>query len=220
MSTITAILLLIFNHYSMFELNTLYSTSGICGYLRMHVYVPVVVGLCLRQDGKRGLMATFGMYVCMYVCDTHMWHMHWPPAAWVCSLDAHKWCYKRSQRHSTSFVNPTKWASWEHRPTHSAQACRVHVYRSLLWKALGVFHTVSLGRPVDGWGEKTVNDRSIELNSFLSFTHSFSHSSPTHPGKSSPELTVVCHWSFGKNVLLNSHQKQSILKFAPHVHIY
>ena len=143
MSTITAILLLIFNHYSMFELNKLYSTSGICSYFRMHVYVPVVVGLCLRQDGKRGLMATFGMYVCMYVCDTHMWHMHRPPAAWVCSLDAHKWCYKRSQRHSTSFVNPTKWASWEH--THSAQACRsmcIDLYS--LWQALGVCHWSSV----------------------------------------------------------------------------
>ena len=45
-----------------------------------------------------------------------------------------------------------------------------------------------------GEGEKRVNDRSIELNSFLSFTHSFSHS-PTPPGKSSPELTELL-WSY------------------------
>lgn len=75
MSTITAILLLIFNHYSMFEMNKLYSTSGICSYFRMHVYVPVVVGLCLRQDGRGGLMATFGMYVCNDVC-MYVWYTH------------------------------------------------------------------------------------------------------------------------------------------------
>ena len=105
-------------------------------------------GGAMSQTRRKRRLDGHIWYVCM--CDTLMWHMHRPPAAWVCSLDAHKWCYKRSQRHWNSFVNPTKWASWEH--THSAQACRVHVYRSLLWQALGVFHTVSPGRLVDGWG--------------------------------------------------------------------
>ena len=42
-----------------------------------------------------------------------------------------------------------------------------------------------------GWvaGEKRVNDRLNEMNSFLYFTHSFSHL-PTHPGNSGPGLTV------------------------------
>ena len=100
-------------------------------------------GGAMSQTRRKKRLDGHIWYVCMYVCDTHMWHMHRPPAAWVCSLDAHKWCYKRSQRHSTSFVNPTKWASWEH--THSAQACRsmcIDLYS--LWQALGVCHWSSV----------------------------------------------------------------------------